>query len=58
MVEWKHGGWADEFVEFSYEQAERIVPYFARAGTQGRSAGFWTVPKTVQVSGGDNASPP
>ena len=28
IVEWKHGDFADELVEVSHEQAERIVRYF------------------------------
>jgi hypothetical protein len=28
IVEWKHGDFADEFVEISHEQAEKIVQYF------------------------------
>ena len=28
IVEWKHGDFADELVEVSHEQAERIIRYF------------------------------
>jgi hypothetical protein len=28
IVEWKHGDFADELVEVSHEQAEKIIGYF------------------------------
>jgi hypothetical protein len=39
IVEWKHGDFADELVEVSHEQAERIVQYFRER---------WDPPNTPQ----------
>ena len=41
IVEWKHGDFADELVEVSHEQAERIIQYFReRWEPYGQSADF------------------
>jgi hypothetical protein len=39
IAEWERGDFADELVEVSYEQAERIVQYFReRWGPDGQPA--------------------
>ena len=40
IAEWERGDFADELVEVSHEQAERIVQYFReRWGSDGQPAG-------------------
>jgi len=41
IAEWERGDFADELVEISHEQAERIIQYFReRWGPSGQSADF------------------
>jgi len=41
IAEWERGDFADELVEISHKQAERIIQYFReRWGPSGQSAGF------------------